>query len=167
MLPRKRNRAGSTTIEFVLVGIPVIFLIISTFEIARAMWVYQTLSHTAHSVTRHVAVKGAGCGGTNTCSQTIGYFATDFANISSGMDASQISVTFYSQSTSVTCNPLNTCLTNSTVWPPTSDNAVGNDVRIAANIPFPNALAMFWPGSGSVPFSTFRFSAYSRQRILF
>jgi Flp pilus assembly protein TadG len=164
---RKNRRAGSTVVEFALVGIPVIFLIISIFEIARGMWVYQTLSHATHSVARHIAVRGAGCGAPNTCSQTLGSFATDFATVASGMDPAKMVVTFYSQTTSIACNPLNTCNGNATVWPPAGDNIAGSDIRIAAAIPFPNALSMFWPGSGAVSFSAIRFTAYSRQRILF
>ncbi len=164
---RKNKRSGSTTVEFVLVGIPIIFLIISVFEVARAMWIYQTLSHATHYVARHIAVRGAGCGGTNTCSLTLGNFATDFASTASGMDASVVAVTFYSQTNSISCSPLNTCYSNSTSWPPAADNAVGNDVRVSASYAFPNALAMFWPGSRPVSFSNLQFSAYSRQRILF
>ena len=107
------------------------------------MWVYQTLSHATHSVARHVVVRGAGCGGTNSCTLTLGNFATDFASVASGMDTSLISVTFYSQSTSIACSPLSTCYLNSTVWPPASDNAPGSDIRLAATCQFPNALAMF------------------------
>jgi Flp pilus assembly protein TadG len=168
MMPaQNKRRAGSTVIEFVLVGIPVIFLIISTFEIARGMWVYQTLSHATHSVARHIAVHGAGCASPNTCRQTLGNFATDFKNTASGMDPSLMSVTFYSQSTSISCVPLSTCYSNATAWPPAADSSAGTDIRIAANCSFPNALMMFWPGSKAVRFSTMQFSAYSRQSILF
>jgi hypothetical protein len=83
------------------------------------------------------------------------------------MDPAQMVVTFYSQASSIACNPLNTCYSNTTRWPPIAESTAGNDIRIAAGIPFSNALSMFWPGSGAVAFSKFQFSAYSRQRILF
>lgn len=167
MARRKDSRAGSTTIEFVLVGIPVIFIVISIFEIARGMWVYQTLSHATHTVARHIAVHGSGCASPNTCSLTLGNFATDFGSVANGLDPAAMVVTFYSSSTSIACNPLNSCYANSTVWPPAADSTAGNDVRIQATSPFPNALAMVWPGARSVPFSAMQFAAFSRQRILF
>ena len=38
----RRAQRGATTIEMTLVGIPIIFLLISTFEISRGMWMYNT-----------------------------------------------------------------------------------------------------------------------------
>jgi Flp pilus assembly protein TadG len=40
---RKRTRRGSSILEFVLVGIPIIFVLISLFEISRGMWTYHTM----------------------------------------------------------------------------------------------------------------------------
>ena len=48
---RSRGRTGSTLIEFTLVGIPLIFVLISTFEMARGMWNYQTLAYAVRAGT--------------------------------------------------------------------------------------------------------------------
>jgi len=48
-------------IEFTLVGIPMIFLLISIFEISRAMWNYHTLAFAIREGTRYAAVHGSGC----------------------------------------------------------------------------------------------------------
>ena len=45
---RNRER-GTTLLEFTLVGIPLIFLLISTVEISRGMWQYHTLAHLPHN----------------------------------------------------------------------------------------------------------------------
>jgi hypothetical protein len=81
-----------------------------------------------------------------------------------------VNVTFTTQSGAATnCNPLNTCLTNSTVWPPSSnsDNRVGQKITISANYQFASALIFFWPGVGSQSFSRIALPASSTQTIVF
>ena len=47
-----RSAKGSTLLEFTLVGIPVIFVLISTIEMARGMWMYHTLCHAVKEAAR-------------------------------------------------------------------------------------------------------------------
>ena len=54
-------------LEFVLVGIPLIFVILSIFEIARGMWTYQTLAFAVREGTRYAIMHGKGCASPNTC----------------------------------------------------------------------------------------------------
>jgi Flp pilus assembly protein TadG len=77
LIMRKRER-GSTLLEFVLVGIPLVFLLISTVEISRGMWHYHTLAHAVRRATRFAMVKGQGCTvGANTCVVTIARIAQE------------------------------------------------------------------------------------------
>ena len=70
---RRRQRGGSTVIEFTLVGIPMIFVFISTFEMARGMWIYHSLAYAVKEATRYASVHGASCTTSpNTCGVTIG-----------------------------------------------------------------------------------------------
>jgi hypothetical protein len=59
-------------LEFVLIGIPVIFVLISIFEIARGMWTYHTMAYAVREGVRYASVHGKGCASPNTCQVTIG-----------------------------------------------------------------------------------------------
>ena len=72
MMTNKRlDRRGSTILEFVLVGIPMIFIFISVFEISRGMWIYHTLAYSIREGVRYTTVHGKGCASPNTCQVTI------------------------------------------------------------------------------------------------
>jgi Flp pilus assembly protein TadG len=161
--------SGSSQIEFLLVGIPVIFIINGIFEISRGMWIYDTLCHATHTLARHIAVHGSGCTtGGNTCSTTVGNIAQDFQFITPGLDPSQLNLTLTSSGGTVqTCSPLSSCTSSATAWPPTADAQAGNVVKVSSTYPFLNALAMWWPGSKSFSFAQTNFKAYSSQPILF
>lgn len=169
MLRRKQTqKGGSTLLEFTLVGIPIIFTLISTFELARGMWTYATSAYAIKEATRYVVVRGRGCTtGGNSCGVTVGNVANQIARAGIGLDSGTLNVTLTSASGSVTCNPLSSCLSNGTAWPPATDNAPGADIQIAGQYGFRSALSMFWPGAGKVPFATIKLPAYSRQAMQF
>jgi len=165
----KRKR-GAVTVEFTLVGIPLIFILISNVEMSRGMWIYHTETYAINQGTRYLVVHGADCAQSgNTCTTTVGSVAHAIANNGVGLVPSLWNVKLVSASGSnnVTCNPLSTCLTNSTVWPPSPDNALGSTVAISSTYPFTSALCMFFPGSKPVNFGTFNLPAYSQQVITF
>jgi hypothetical protein len=62
MRTRKQRQRGSAMIEFTLVGIPMIFLLISIFEISRAMWNYHTLAFAIREGTSALAMFWPGAG---------------------------------------------------------------------------------------------------------
>ena len=69
---------GNTIVEFTLVGIPLIFVLISIAEISRAMWAYTTVAHAVREGTRFAIVHGHNCEvAPNTCAgyATIGWIA--------------------------------------------------------------------------------------------
>jgi Flp pilus assembly protein TadG len=167
-MSRFRSRSGNAALEFVMTGIPLIFIIISIVEISRGMWIYDTLANAVETTTRDMAVRGYDCSSyVSGCAQTVGGYAKDFNSWAIGLDPSQLVVTFQSENHTVTCNPLNSCFTNSTAWPPSGDNTRNEDIWVTGVMPFKSALSMFVFGSAPVSFGTFNFSAKSHQQILF
>lgn len=163
-----RNRRGSATLEFTLVGIPLIFAIISVFEMSRGMWNYHTLAQAVKVAARYASVHGQECyQDGNSCGIEVKDVANKIATWATGVPANTFNVTLTSNSSSVPCNPLSSCLSNATSWPPASDYQEGLPIEISASYPFQSALAMFWPGSHGVTFATTTFPAYSRQIIQF
>jgi Flp pilus assembly protein TadG len=165
-----RNRKGSVTVEFAMVGIPLIFALISTVEMSRAMWMYQTQAYAINVGARYAAMHGAGCAASgNSCTTTIGSIATVISNAGVGLIPSSWNVTLYSASGSnnQTCNPLSSCLTNTTVWPPSPDNTEGEGIAITGSYPLNSALAMFFPGTKPTNFGSYNLPAYAQHLIQF
>ncbi len=176
-LNRKRRR-GSTLLEFTLVGIPMIFLWISVVQMGLGMWQYHTLQYAVKAATSYASVHGATCASPNSCFVNVSDVVNMFQTNAIGVPMSKVALTLTSQSASVTCSQVSSCSSNSswsTTWPPTasSDNAVGNWIKIRADYTFSSSLAMFWPGAGVVRFGssagagTFDFPGYSYQLIQF
>ena len=56
-----KGRRGAVTLEFTLVGIPLLFTLISTVEMSRGMWMYQTQAYAISQGVRYLVVHGADC----------------------------------------------------------------------------------------------------------
>lgn len=169
-----RERGGSTLIEFVLVGIPMIFILISTFELARGMWTYHTVAYAVKEGTRYASVHGINCTiSPNNCGVTIANIASVMKTAGVGLLPSQLTVTMTPAAGSATTDTLDNLLTNNTAWPPaspTGTNAVGQPIKISATYPFRSLLAMFWPGARGGPqrgAGLFYLPASSTDRIQF
>ena len=89
MCNRKQRQRGSAMIEFTLVGIPMIFLLISIFEMSRAMWNYHTLAFAIREGTRYAVVHGSGCSTDprNSCQATVAQVAQRIQDAGIGLDA--------------------------------------------------------------------------------
>ena len=158
-------------IEFTLVGIPIIFVLISTFEMARGMWQYHTIASAVRQGTRYAAVHGQNCAmPPNSCTVSISQISGVVRSAAIGIPADALTLTFTTSSgTSTTC-VLNDCLANynATIWPPSSANAPGMKVKIAGSFPFKSAINMFWPGKRPTGrFRTVTLGANSRENILY
>ena len=168
---RRNARRGSALVEFTLAGIALIFLMMSSFNLAMGMWNYHTLAFAVHEGTRYVAVKGKGCTQPgNTCSATVGMIAQKIAQVGIGIPSGQVTATLTTDSGAVTsCAPLSSCFSNTTVWPPSSnqDNKVGKFVSVAAKYRFRSPLMHFWPGKGSFTAGAVWLPASSKQMIMF
>lgn len=171
MMKKTRNRrSGQALIEFVLVGIPALFLTISTFEMSLAMWHYHTLAEVAQLTSRYITAHGYDCTQNgNTCSITLAKIASYVESTAVGLDKSQLNVKLTAASGDTLCDPISNCDTNSAVYPSGStDGAVGADIAVTASYSVTNPLYMFWPGVTSAPVGpSFTFSGKSRQKITF
>jgi Flp pilus assembly protein TadG len=170
-------------VEFALVGIPLIFILISIFEISRGMWMYETVAHAVRDGARYAAVHGQDCATVpNSCAVNISDIAAVIKNAGAGLDPDQFTVTI---STAVgtatlattgasTLTALGTNTSGFSGWTyvpagggSASATGPGNDVIVSGQFPFKSALAMFWPGGGKVTFSIVNLGATSRERIDF
>uniref|UniRef100_Q01PB9 TadE family protein n=1 Tax=Solibacter usitatus (strain Ellin6076) TaxID=234267 RepID=Q01PB9_SOLUE len=151
---RRRQSGGNSLIEFTLVGIPIIFVLISIFQMSSGMWLYQTLAFAVREGTRYAIVHGANCSRNgNTYCVTVSGVATVISNAARGLDPSQMTITLTpSQGSAITdtlVNLMNTGTYSTTTWPPSSPpgaNAVGQPVTISVSYPFNSGISMFWPG---------------------
>ena len=170
-MQKKKSERGNSIVEFTMAGIPVIFLIYSTIQLGVMMWNYHTLAYAVNEGAHYAAVRGQGCSTNgNTCGTTVGTLAQQIANAAIGIPSNQVNVTLTTASGQTQpCNPLSSCFTNTTAWPPSTnnDNATGKNVTVSAKYLFPSALAMFWPSAGASHFGVFALPATSTQQILF
>lgn len=171
-MARDKNRArGSNIVEFTLAGIPMIFLLYSTIELSLAMWNYHTLAYAVNEGAHYAAVRGRGCTDNgNSCTTTVGTLTQQIAAAAIGISPDRLQITLTTSSGQArTCNPVNSCFTNNTTWPPATndDNRPGKGITVSARYLFPSLLAFFCPGDGSVPFGTIALPATSTQQIVF
>jgi len=163
-----RCRTGQSLIEFTFVGIPLMFVLISIFEISRGMWVYHTLAHATKVAARYSIVHGQNCvaPATNTCAVTIGNIAQIFKDAGVGLNEATTTMNFISQGGTTTCT-LSACLGNSTQWPPAGGNAPTQVITIEAVTPFKSAIALFWPGASPVNVAAVDLPARASERVVF
>jgi hypothetical protein len=97
----------------------------------------------------------------------------DVANMISAqatsLDASQLNITLTTQTSTATvnCHPVNTCFTNATQFPGSSDNGVGLPITITATYPMYSPFPMSWFGSTTAAQSTLTLGANTQQMIVF
>ena len=163
-----RSREGNSFLEFTLICIPLIFLLISIVEISRYMWTYHTLAYAVKRGARFAIVHGRNCADASpSCPATVGTLAQVVRNAATGLNPGELNVVLQSSGSSQNCNPLSNCLSNATAWPPSPDNNIGLPVTISGTYPFRSAMAMFWPGAGSVKFARVNVAATAREEIRF
>jgi hypothetical protein len=168
-----RRSRGAVTIEMTLVGIPLIFALISIVEISRGMWIYNTLAYAAKEAVRFSVVHGENCRlGINSCGITVARVAQEVRDkgiglvCDSGTTYGCITMTL-TPAPAGTCTTLQNCLSNTNPFPPAGANQIGINVRLTLVIPFRSALAMFWPGAGSTSFATVNLPASASDFVRF
>jgi TadE-like protein len=166
--PNKKRR-GNVVLEFTLVGIPMVFILISVVEISRGMWTYHTLAHAVKEGTRYTIVHGHNCSlAPNNCQVTVGQIAQRVREAGVGLMPDEMQVEFRSEGDAIVCSGLDTCLNNTNFWPVYPNSQMGRRITINATYPFRSALAMFWPGAGApVRFGVFNLPASSTETIQF
>ena len=166
MTPRRSKRRGQAILEFTFAAVPMIFLLISVEEISRGMYIYTTLAHAIKEGTRYSIVHGADCALANSsCPVTLGQVATHIQQAGVGLDSSHLNVVLKTATSTQNCNPIQTCLSNSTQWPPSPDNSIGLPVTVSGTYPFNSAISMFIPQGGAVKFGSMNFGAASEGEI--
>ncbi len=160
---------GSAIVEMTLVGIPIIFVLISIFELARGMWAYDTLAYSVREATRYAIVHGQNCSVTpNSCAITVGLITSRLVDAGVGLPPAQLNVTLQSLTDNVVCNPVSTCLASGTTFPSAGANGIGNPITISATYSFTSAISMLWPGGGTpVAFAAVNLPASSTDYIQF
>lgn len=166
---RSQRTRGNAGIEFTLAGIPLIFVLISTVEMARGMWTYNSLGHAAREGSRYASRVGENCSTLpNGCASSVSTVALRIQAAAVGVPTNDLNVTLTSPAGVLSCSPVTVCLEDESVWPPVGGNAVGAEITIGASYRFRPAIAMYWPGaSGSSIFGSFLFEASSSERIQF
>jgi hypothetical protein len=181
-MSHRNRRRGSTLIEFTLVGIPLLFILISIFEVSRGMWIYTTLAHAVKEGNRFAIVHGNNCTNfPNSCGKRISDIALTIRDAGVGLVPTDlVNVQFISSTRSRTLTDLNTCIVSpgtapcNEFWPGSGPGVTPKDVganqfahiEIRAQYRFRSAIALFWPGAGSgMVFPTFLLPASSRERI--
>jgi hypothetical protein len=174
MKKAEHRRRGSTLVEFTLIGIPLIFVLISIFELSRGMWVYHTLAQAVRQGTRYASVHGDDCGTLpHACQITISQIAQRIQDFGVGLDPNELTLTFdlpadVAGGSKVGPALLSALLANSTVWPSGAASMRDNTILVFASYRFRSALSFFWPGAGpGMNFGTFYFTAVSEDRIQF
>jgi hypothetical protein len=162
-------------LEFILCGIPILFVWIGVAQMSIGMWRYCTLQYAIKLAGTYSAVHGSSCSANgNSCSIQIKDAASIIHANAPGLDPTLTNLTFSAISptdhvtvlSSVTCR-LDSCLTNTSAWPLSSYAAPGQELSIQADYLFQSALAMFAPGNGSVQFGSFHFPGFTYQVVLF
>src|ERR1700733_9737665 len=134
-------------IEFVLLGIPVIFITLSIIEVSLAMWQFHSLAYTVAIAARYAATHGIGCTQNgNTCAITVGNVASLLSTQAPALSSSKLNATLTANGVSTSCNPVSNCFGNTAQFPSSGNNAVNKDVKIVVTYPVVNPLPLFWPG---------------------
>jgi len=138
---------GNATIEFTLVGIPLVFILISTIEMARGMWIYHTLAYAVKEGTRFAVARGQN----NPTPTKYSDVCKAVVQAGAGLLPEDLTLTFHSASAADLTSTADKC-TGGT-WPPGDnagviDNQPGQTISIKGLYPFVSAISMFWPGAG-------------------
>src|ERR1041385_2115914 len=123
MLPnteKKRRQRGAAMVEFTIAGVAALTLMVSTVQIGLGMWNYHTLAYAVHETNRYISTHGRNCSlGGNTCTITVADIANKMINNGVGLPSGSVIMTLTSNSGTVyTCNPVSSCTSDSTQWPP-------------------------------------------------
>jgi Flp pilus assembly protein TadG len=168
---RPRARRGSAMLEFVLCGIPMIFIWIGIVQMAIGMWHYEVMQYAVKTAGTYVARHGSFYIAAGNSAARIQDAANVLGSAAIGIPASSISVTWTAtpsvgSTTTLTC-VLSACKTNTTTWPPTAASFPGSVVTIKTDYVYRSSLAMFVPGKGAARFRAPNLPGWTRQVVLF
>jgi len=155
-------------VEFTLVGIPVVFALISIFELSLGMWQYHTLAHAIREGTRFAIVHGKGCDSAN-CRVTVGDIAQHIRTV--GLVQNDLNLEFESEHGGTVSCRLDACLAKTSrpgdIWPPAGSDSPGMEVTIRGVYSVHTILMMFNMAGSTGGAFTFRLPAASTDIIQF
>lgn len=144
-----RSRRGSTLVEYALTGIPLIFAQIGVAWLALSMWQSHSLQSAAEATTAYVSAHGAEYVSSTGTAVQIRDIAAVFAAKVPHLPPAAITLTFTAGTGVRRACRLDHCKTDTTAWPPSTDNAVGTDVAVHATLDTRIPLAMISIGGSS------------------
>lgn len=164
----KSRRSGNAVLEFTLVGVPMIFVLISVLEIGRLTWSYHTLTSAVTEGARYAIVHGKNCNQSpNACAVSIGDIASRVKSRGVGLVPTDTQLKLVALNSTTTCR-LDECASYLAPWPAPPANEPGMEIEVAATYSVHSMISMFWPGAGSVaPFGLLQLTASSREAIQF
>jgi hypothetical protein len=160
------RQGGSVMLEFCLVSVPIVFVVVSLIWMCMGMWQYQTMEEAVNFAVRLYATHGADCVG-QTCATTVGNAASVIQQRMIGIPDSQVNVTLTSTASTVTCNPLHSCYSNSSYWPSLAGNTAGTDLTIKAQLTLTLPIGLWTPHKGTQQFSGTTVAAQARQMVVY
>jgi len=165
---RKNRQRGSAAVEFVLTGIPLIFIWIGIFWMSFGMWEFHTLQYAAKVANTYTAVHGYGYVSQAGSGIKVQDVANVFAGNAVGIVPSTVTLTLTAGTNSTKTCRLDTCQTDTTVWPPSTNNSIGTDIKLTAAYTLNTPFAMWTPTNGSTSFAnSYSLAGDSHQQILF
>lgn len=164
---RRKQQRGSAVVEFAFTGIPLIFIWIGIFWMSFGMWRYHTLQYACKAAGAYLSTHGALYVNASHASIQVKDVAAVLAANAVGLPATEVTLTLTAKDSTKTCR-LDACKTDTTAWPPTSNNVVGTDITVKAAYTMSAAFAMWNPAVGATKFSnSYALTGYSHQQILF
>ena len=155
-------------IEFAMATIPMIFITVSILEMSLESWKFHSMAYAIEVAARYACQHGRTCSKNgNACTIEVENVAKLISNQAPALDPSLLDVTLKTHATTTTCNPLNTCFTNTTQFPNSTDNGVGLDITITATYPMNNPLPIYWFGSAGSSGHSYTLGATTRQNIVY
>ena len=165
---RRRKQRGSAMVEFVLTGIPLIFMWIGIFWMSFGLWEFHTLQYAAKAANSYLAVHGASYVNVAGTGIKVKDVANVFAANAVGIVPKSVTLTLTAGAGSTKTCRLDTCQSDTTQWPPTTANSIETDIKLQAAFTFKAPFAMWTPAHGVTKFAnSYSLSGDSHQQILF
>jgi hypothetical protein len=165
---RRKHERGFGVIEFTLAAIPIIFLTTSIIEMSLESWKFHSMVYGIEVADRYACAHGRTCSKNgNTCTIKVQDVANLISAQAPSLDPALLNVSLITHTATTTCNPLNSCFSNTAQFPSSTDNGVGLDIKITATYPMNNPFPMLWFGSQGSSGSSFTLGATTRQNIVY
>src|SRR5687767_1539607 len=160
MNKRRTRQSGSAMVEFALIGIPLMFTLLITFELSRAMWAYHTVAYAVKEGVRFAAVHGNDCALVpNNCLVTRAQIAARINNAALGLIRDDLQIAFGAAGT---FGAINSYAADTARFPTAGAGVRFLPVEIRAAYTFHSPLGRLLTAGGP---GTYVFPANSRELV--